>query len=154
MQTLFTRGFITALILCSAFLLNTTEAAAPTFKAKGKVVTADPEAVAAANRWLAKVDTGNYRDAWDAFAPRIKRGGTATEDQWVGYEKSRRTPLGHAVSRALFRARFTNILAGAPDGNYEFLDYRTSFERKKQAFEVVTLTKESGHWEVSGYKCW
>jgi hypothetical protein len=133
---------------------GSSRAAERSFKAGGKVVTADREAVAAANKWLAKVDTGNYRDAWDAYPSRIKRGGTTIEEQYVGYLKARRAPLGPAISRSLFRARFSNTLAGSPDGNYEFLDYRTSFERKKEGFEIVTLTKESGHWQVSGYRFW
>src|ERR1700736_193846 len=154
MQTLLTRGVLVISVLFSVFVLNCAEAAAPTFKANEKVVKPDPEAVAAANRWIAKVDTGNYRDSWDALPPRIKNGGAAMEEQWVGYLKARRAPLGRPVSRELFWARFSNQMSGAPDGNYEFLDYRTSFQRKKQAFEIVTLTKESGHWQVSGYRCW
>ena len=43
-------------------------------------------------------------------------------------------------------------LQGSPDGYYEFLYYSTSFQHKAQAAEGVTLTKESGHWQVSGYR--
>jgi hypothetical protein len=50
------------------------------------------------------------------------------------------------------QAWFTRTLPGSPDGYYEFFHYNTSFQRKTQAAESVTLTKESGHWQVSGYR--
>jgi hypothetical protein len=83
--------------------------------------------------------------------PRIKRGGDAMEKQWVGFLRARRSPLGRPRSRKLVKAQFSHTLSGAPDGNYEFLTYSTAFTRKAQAIEIVTLTKESGSWQVSGY---
>jgi hypothetical protein len=154
MQTLLTRGVLVIGLLFSVFVLNCAEAAAPTFKAVGKVVTADREAIAAANRWMAKIDAGNYHEAIEAFPPRIRRAGAAMEEHWIGYLRMRREPLGRPLSRELFRARFFHTMSGAPDGNYECLDYRTSCQRKKLGFEIVALTKESGHWQVSGYNCW
>ena len=33
---------------------------------------------------------------------------------------------------------------------YEYLVFKTAFARKAQTNEHLILTKESGHWEVSG----
>jgi hypothetical protein len=83
---------------------------------------------------------------------RIRAGGDALEKQWLGSYRARRTPLGRMLSRKFAKAYFGRTLQGAPDGYYEFLYYNTSFQHKAQAAEHVVLTKESGHWQVSGYR--
>jgi hypothetical protein len=118
---------------------------------KDKVVKPDPQAVAVAEHWLASVDRGNYTLSHRAVTARVRAGGSVSEQQWVAFLKERRAPLGRVISRTLYRARFNTSISGSPDGNYEFLDYKTKFERKAKGFEIVTLTKETGHWEVSGY---
>ena len=116
------------------------------------VVRPDPQAVAVATKWLSVVDAGNYAEAFTMFPARIRSGGDAVEKYWVGYLRAKRAPLGRASSRKLVKAWFTKTLPGSPDGYYEFFHYNTSFQRETQAAESVTLTKESGHWQVSGYR--
>jgi uncharacterized protein DUF4019 len=117
----------------------------------GQSVKPDPDAVAAGNRWFAQFDAGNYETARHMMAKRVQRGGALHEQQFIAWSRERRSPLGSVVNRQLMWARFTNTLPGAPDGNYEFLHYKTSFQHKASAEEELTLTRESGHWEVSGY---
>ncbi len=124
-----------------------TAAAASSFP----VVKPDPQAIAAAAQWLTIVDGGNYAHSFEVLPARIRSSGEAGERNWVSFLRSRRAPLGRPLSRVFVKAQFSNTLAGSPDGNYEFLTYKTSFQRKAQAIEQVTLTKESGHWQVSGY---
>jgi hypothetical protein len=116
-----------------------------------QVIRPDPAAVAVSDAWLGIVDAGNYTKSFQQTPARIRAGGDSAEKAFVSWLKSRRAPLGNVVSRKVVRARFSHTMAGAPDGNYEFLDYETTFTRKKSALEVVTLTNESGHWQVSGY---
>jgi hypothetical protein len=116
------------------------------------VVQPDPQAAAVAIKWLSVVDAGNYSEAITMFPARIRSGGDAVEKYWIGYLRAKRAPLGRALSRKLAKAWFTKTLPGSPDGYYEFFHYKTSFERKTEAAESVTLTKESGHWQVSGYR--
>jgi hypothetical protein len=116
------------------------------------VVKPDSQAVAAATKWLSVFDAGNYAEAYAMMPARIRSGGDAMEKQWTGYFRARRTPLGRTLSRKFAKAYFGRTLAGSPDGYYEFLYYTTSFQHKAQANEGVTLTKESGHWQVSGYR--
>jgi hypothetical protein len=124
-----------------------TSSAATSFPA----VKPDPQAVASATTFLSVVDAGNYSDAYDMLPQRIRGGGDTMKKHWVGFFRARRSPLGRALSRRLLKAQFSHTLSGAPDGNYEFLTYNTVFARKAQGTEIVTLTKESGSWEVSGY---
>ena len=143
---------IATITLCSTalFLISCPGMVSAAEHLLGRPVKPDPGAVAAANRWFAEYDSGNYRTVRHIMAKRVQGSGVQ-EEQFVGWARSRRTPLGHVLSRELMWARFTNTIPGTPDGNYEFLRYKTSFQHKAQAEEELTLTKEAGHWEVSGY---
>lgn len=116
-----------------------------------KIIKPDPDAVAAATAWLRLIDESSYEKAFAAFPERIRSAGNVAQQESNAYLRSRRGPLGAVRSRKLARARFSHTMASAPDGNYEYLDYQTVFARKAEALEVVTLTRESGHWQVSGY---
>ena len=115
-------------------------------------VKPDPQAVAVANKWLSMFDAGNYSEAYAMFPARVRSAGDAVEKQWVGSQRAKRTPLGRTLSRQFVEAYFARTRPGAPDGYYELLMYKTSFQHKAQATEGVTLTKESGHWQVLGYR--
>ena len=115
-------------------------------------VKPDPQAVAVANKWLLVFDAGNYAEAYAMFPARLRSAGDAVEKQWVGSQRAKRTPLGRTLSRQFVEAYFAKTLPGSPDGYYELLMYKTSFQHKARATEGVTLTKESGHWQVSGYR--
>ena len=65
--------------------------------------------------------------------------------------RQKNTARAH-MSRKFAKAYFGRTLQGSPDGYYEFLYYKTSFQHKAQAIESVVLTKESGQWQVSGYR--
>jgi hypothetical protein len=135
---------LTALILGCSEVANAAELI-------GRPVKPDSDAVAAGSRWFEVFDSGDYKAALHMMAKRVQRGGVTQEEQFVGWARERRAPLGHVIRRQLTSARFSNTLPSAPDGNYEFLLYKTSFQHKAQSEEWLTLTKESGHWEVSGY---
>jgi hypothetical protein len=117
-----------------------------------QVIKPDPEAVATANKWLSVVDAGSYAESYAMFPKRVRSGGDANEKNWIGYLRAKRAPLGRVLSRKLVKAWFSRTLPGSPDGYYEIFHYNTSFQRKTQGAESVTLTKESGRWQVSGYR--
>ena len=112
----------------------------------------DEDARATAVQWLALLDSGQYVTAYKKQPPRILTYGH--EDQWLSWMRSRRAPFGRAKTRAFSRVRHSHTLNGAPDGNYEFIEFKSSFERKATCLEVVTLTSETGRWQVSGYRVW
>jgi hypothetical protein len=61
-------------------------------------------------------------------------------------------PLGHARTRAFYKVVAYHSAKGWPDGNYQKIYFKTSFDRKASAWELVVLTKETGRWQVGNYK--
>ena len=120
-------------------------------ESKYPVVQPDPNALATASKWLSIVDAGNYAQAFAMYPARLKAAGDTAVKLEVGYLRTKRAPLGRVVSRKFVKAQFAKTLPGAPDGYYEFFTYATTFQRKAQGAEQVVLTKETGHWQVSGY---
>jgi hypothetical protein len=112
--------------------------------------TPEAEAQTAARAWLGLVDAGSYPQSWSAAAPPFRA--SIPQAQWVSRISAVRGPLGAVKSRDLSSAKFARSLPGAPDGEYVVLEFRTSFEHKAEATEMVTPMKDSdGHWRVSGY---
>ena len=112
----------------------------------------DPEeaAVAAAKKWLALVDKGEFEKSWQSAASLFKN--AVTEQQWSQQLGAVRTPLGALQSREVESATFATSLPGAPDGEYVVIQFKTVFANKSTAVETVTPMKDSdGKWRVSGY---
>jgi len=65
--------------------------------------------------------------------------------------QTRRIPIGHARTRAYYKVLAYHYAKGWPDGNYQQMLFKTSFERKAFAWEKVILTKETGRWQVGSY---
>ena len=103
-----------------------------------------------AQHFLNLLDSGNYKQAYAALTPR--RQATLGEDSVVGFARARRMPLGRARSRSLLESKRTRVLIGNPNGEYEDVAFKTSFEHKVEAVERVVLTKETGTWQVLAYK--
>ena len=101
-------------------------------------------------QWLEVMDSGHYAQAYREMPPRVRTG--KGEEIWVDNCRARRTPLGHANSRKFMKAVHTTSIIGAPDGNYYRIGFKTSFERKHNGAELLVLTRETGHWQVSGYR--
>jgi hypothetical protein len=104
----------------------------------------------AALEWLALVDAGNYPAAY-AMEPARLRAAT-TQEQFIRSMEGRRAPFGRALSRSFIGAAFTRKLTGSPDGQYESILFRTTFENKKLAAERVILAEESQKWRVVDYR--
>jgi len=110
----------------------------------------EKETRAAALEWLALVDAGNYPAAY-AMEPARLRAAT-TEEQFIRSMEGRRAPFGSVLSRSFIGAAFTRKLTGSPDGRYESILIRTSFENKKLAAERVILSYEARQWRVVDYR--
>jgi hypothetical protein len=121
------------------------------FSQPAQAMSADEQSAReAALRWLALVDSGHYRQAFEAWPRRIKAASEGA-DYFVKWMETRRVPLGHARTRMFYKVVAYHNANGWPDGNYQRIYFRTSFERKASAWEEVILTKETGHWEVGNY---
>jgi hypothetical protein len=107
-------------------------------------------ALGAAEKWLIMVDEGQYSESWQSAAGYFRN--AVKEDQWEQMMKAHRIPLGKLVSRSVKTKTYKTSLPGAPDGEYVVIQFKTSFENKKQAVETVTpMMDKDGKWRVSGY---
>jgi Protein of unknown function (DUF4019) len=110
----------------------------------------ETETRAAALHWLQLVDAGNYTQAYEEEPARLKA--STTEAQFIRSMEGRRAPFGKVLSRKFIGAAFTRKLTGSPDGRYESILFRTSFEHKAVAAERVILAYESRPWRVVDYR--
>ncbi|PEQ11337.1 hypothetical protein B2G71_17395 [Novosphingobium sp. PC22D] len=112
-------------------------------------VAAQAEALDPARRWVALLDEQNWRESWQQsgayFRSRI------TADQWAATIRSVREPLGAVRSRVFGKVTRSHSLPGAPDGDYELIEFNTAFANKKGAVETVVLARGSAGWNVVGY---
>ncbi len=104
----------------------------------------------AAASWLALVDAENYSEAWKGFSSFFQE--RMTLPKWEEQVKSARSIFGKFESRTLKSATPAKTLPGAPDGDYVVIQYDTTFEKKKEALETITLQLgKDGKWGVVGY---
>jgi hypothetical protein len=104
----------------------------------------------AAIEWLEFLDDGDYEEAYDREPARLRAGGTVR--QFVRSMRARRAPFGKTISRKFIGAAYSQKLTGAPDGNYESVLFKTSFEHKAVAAERVILSGDHATWRVVDYR--
>jgi hypothetical protein len=119
-------------------------------KAAAEKRTREKEARTAAETWLRLIDSADYAVAYAAEPARLRA--ATTEGQFVRSMQGRRQPFGRVLSRNVIGAAYTRKLTSAPDGNYESILFKTSFENKKVAAERVILSRESNGWKVLDYR--
>lgn len=111
---------------------------------------AEKSAIESARVWLELVDSEKYMESWEGAAEYFKS--AVSKDKWQQTIQAVRKPLGKTVSRELKSQRYATSLPGAPDGEYVVIQYKTSFENKKDAIETITpMLDKDGKWRVSGY---
>lgn len=103
-----------------------------------------------AENWLKLVDRGGYALSWDKTSKLFKL--AVDQKEWVQQLKATRAPMGQVISRKRANAQYTETLPGAPDGVYVVFRFGTTFSRKTQGVETVTMQLEPpGVWRVGGY---
>ena len=119
----------------------------------GPAFCADDREKAAADvaaNWLALVDSGQYAESWFQAASAFRN--AVSKEQWKSALDSTRAPLGKVVSRTLKSATYVTRLPNAPAGEYEVLQYDTTFQNAGGMIETVTpMLEKNGQWKVSGY---
>ncbi len=112
--------------------------------------TAEQAAITAAEKWLALIDNDDSSESWNQAASFFKS--VVSSEQWKTSFDAAQVPLGKVVSRKLKSQKYAEELPGAPDGEYVIIEYDTSFERKKNGTETITLMKDTdGEWRAAGY---
>jgi hypothetical protein len=103
-----------------------------------------------ARDWLVLTDRGDGAASWDAAARQFKN--ALPRDRWADSLQKARDPFGALAQRTVLSTTFATSFPGAPDGNYAIVLFRTSFAKKTDASETVTLEREAdGAWRVVGY---
>jgi para-nitrobenzyl esterase len=103
----------------------------------------------AARAWLGLIDSKSWEQSWSAAGTIFKSQISAAG--WASASQHAREPLGALSSRSLKSVIKTSSLPGAPDGQYEILQFQASFAQKSDATETVVLAHEPSGWKVDGY---
>lgn len=120
------------------------------FWSTSRAADATVEARAAAERWLALVDVGDFPGSWQQAGSMFKA--AMDTERWTRSVSAVRGPLGALRQRNNPSAEVQQTLPGLPDGQYVVLTFDTVFANKASAVETVTLVKEpDGAWRVIGY---
>jgi len=124
------------------------------FLALSLVANADLDASSAASaasaEWLELVDSHKYQESWSEASSLLR--GAVSQTDWVKNLESIRGPLGVVESRNSDTSEFREELDGIPDGKYFIFTFRSAFENRSFAYEVVAVAKESDNsWRVVGY---
>lgn len=113
----------------------------------------DPRATAAqaaARDWLALTDRGDALASWNAASKKFRA--ALPLPGWIAALRKERAPLGALRSRTAVKASFQNSLPGIPNGDYARVAYATSFAKRTQGHESLTLEHDAdGKWRVVGY---
>lgn len=105
----------------------------------------------AAQKFLALTDANDAKGSWEVAGKQFQNAVTA--ELWANGLNEVRVPLGPLVERAQLSVQFTNNFPGAAtEGEYALLNFRTSFAKRTDSRETVTLQREpDGVWRVIGY---
>ena len=111
---------------------------------------ATPQAdLAAANMWVSLVDAKHWDESWNAAGTLFRS--RAARPRWRSAIQPVREALGPVTTRSLQSITKSTSLPGAPDGDYEVVQFQTSFAHKASATETIVLAHEVSGWKVDGY---
>jgi len=119
----------------------------------GPLAAQDPRASLVqetARAWLADTDRGDGAKSWNNAGRQFRNAITA--ERWAQSLRKVRSPLGMTSQRAVLATQFHKSIPGLPDGEYAIVVFRTTFARKMDTRETMTLEHEpDGAWRVIGY---
>lgn len=103
----------------------------------------------AAREWVVLLDQRRWDRSWDTAGTLFKS--RMSRASWTATILPVREPFGLVTSRVLHSVAQATSLPGAPDGDYEIIQFQTAFAQKPDAVETVVLAREGGDWKVNGY---
>lgn len=112
-------------------------------------LSADDSYLAAAEAWLTLIDQGKYAESWSATGSYFQA--NVTQAEFAEKTKATREAIGAIKVRRLENEIAATTAPGAPDGQYEKLEYRTDFANVANQTEIVVLRREGDAWKVAGY---
>lgn len=110
----------------------------------------EQKATAAANLFLAKIDSGQFDISWQIGAELLRK--NVTEEDWVAKLSTIRDIAGELVERKQTKATYTTSAKDAPDGDYITFLYESEFQKRTGRNEsIITTLEADGVWRVAGY---
>jgi hypothetical protein len=106
-------------------------------------------AVAGAEHWVRLIDAGDYGRSWGEAGSLLKS--QVAQAGWAAMVEPVRKPLGALVSRKLKGETPTRSLRGAPEGDYDVVQFDASFANGGTRVETIVLAHEPSGWKVDGY---
>ena len=108
------------------------------------------QGIQSAYEWLSLIDDNQYAESWHQAASFFKE--RVSQQQWEEAIENINKPLGKVINRKVISKLPTKTLPGVPDGDYVVIQFKTSFENKRDAIETITpMLEKDGKWRVSGY---
>ena len=104
----------------------------------------DAQVVDAARRFLVLGDQSKWEESYRQTGTAFRK--LNTLQVWTSVSEKVRAPLGAMLSRTFVSEE--NL--PAPPAGYEVVKFRTSFAKKADVLETVTLEREDGSWRVVG----
>jgi hypothetical protein len=104
----------------------------------------------AASGWLVLLDRRDWGTAWENSSAVFRK--NVPLSSWMDGIPKVREPFGPLVERQAAEVVYKTALAGHPDGDYVTVVFQSRFDKKSDAKELVTATRETdGRWRVTGY---
>lgn len=107
-------------------------------------------ATAAATLFLQQVDADRFVESWQLTAPATQE--KIAQPDWVAQLEKLRALTGPLVQRSENKVVLSTPAEFSPEGDYIVITYDSTFRRKADASEIVTVMQEKdGDWRVAGY---
>ena len=105
--------------------------------------------IASGKEWLVLVDNQKWGESWRTAGSFFRS--KVSEKTWSSTILSVRDPLGAPLSRSILKVTKATSLPGAPEGEYELIDFQSDFANKRGAVETLVLMQEGSTWKAVGY---
>lgn len=129
---------------------GTSGQAAPEAASTASTNAKDAESFSIAQAFLAEVDAGDWAGSWTAAGGFIQS--QVDVESWTATVQPVREPLGKVKSRSLAKVDKTRSLPGAPEGEYEVLQFSTEFEGSGLVkTETVIMIRTDDRFDVAGF---
>jgi len=109
-----------------------------------------PESLKRAEYFLTFVDVNDWEGSWKAAGAYFQS--QASAEDWAKIVEPVRSPLGTVNARRLTSVQRASTLPGAPEGDYEILQFQTDFAAPTElSVETLVMLEGKQGWEVVGY---
>lgn len=147
MQRLLSLLSFLAILLCACAVQS--GAAANAAPVDGGTQEQQKEVRAAAKILVARLDAGQYAEAWAMAGPSLTA--KTTQAEFVRYISTLRAPLGAAGKRTIKGFGFPTELEDAPRGQYGVIAVETDFANAEAVEEKLVFEFVGGKWRLVGY---